>query len=84
VPAKCWKVVLAVENGTGSADDLGKVTSASRVIAVVMPNDQSVKHGWTRYRTSVDEVEALTGYKFFDRVPPDIIRPLKARVDSEP
>jgi endonuclease G len=84
VPAKCWKVVLAVENGTGSADDLGKVTSSSRVIAVVMPNDQSVKHGWTRYRTSVDEVEALTGYKFFDRVPADIIRPLKARVDNEP
>ncbi|MBN9520987.1 DNA/RNA non-specific endonuclease [bacterium] len=83
VPAKCWKVVLAVENGTGSADDLGRVNSASRVFAVVMPNDQSVGHGWARFRTSVDEVEGLTGYKFFDRVPPDIIGPLKSRVDSE-
>ncbi|HEX4613285.1 MAG TPA: DNA/RNA non-specific endonuclease [Urbifossiella sp.] len=83
VPAKCWKVVLAVENGTGSADDLGRVNSGSRAIAVVMPNDQSVGHGWARYRTSVAEVEALTGYKFFDRVPQDIIKPLKARVDDE-
>ena len=75
--------MLAVENGTGSADDLGRVNSSSRVIAVVMPNDQSVKHGWARFRTSMDEVEALTGYKFFDRVPADIIRPLKAQVDNE-
>jgi endonuclease G len=83
VPAKCWKVVLVVENGTGSADDLGRVNSSSRVIAVVMPNDQSVGHGWARFRTSVAEVEALTGYTFFDRVPADIIRPLKTQVDTE-
>lgn len=83
VPAKCWKVVLAVENGTGSADDITKVSSSSRTIAVVMPNDQTVGHGWAKYRTSVTEVEALSGYKFFDRVPPSVIDPLKAKVDDE-
>lgn len=82
VPAKCWKVVLAVENGTGDADDLPRVNPASRTIAVVMPNDQGVGHGWAKYRTSVADVEALTGYTFFDRVPPAVLD--KTGVDAEP
>jgi endonuclease G len=83
VPAKCWKVVLVVDNGTGTADDVSKVGSGTRVIAVVMPNDQSVTHGWAKYRTSAREVEKLTGYKFFDRVPAAVIDPLKEKVDDE-
>jgi endonuclease G len=83
VPAKCWKVVLAIEGGSGTADDVTKVGPASRLIAVVMPNDQSVTHGWAKYRTSAAEVEALTGYKFFDRVPAETIDPLKRRVDDQ-
>ncbi len=79
VPARCWKVVLVVANGDGTAGDLGRVGADSRVIAVVMPNDQSVGRGWERFRTSVREVEALTGYRFFDRVPAEAIEPLKAR-----
>ncbi len=83
VPAKCWKVVLALDGGTGTADDIGKVGAGTRVIAVVMPNEESVGHGWAGYRTNVRDVETLTGYKFFDRVPADIIDPLKAKVDDE-
>ncbi len=82
VPAKCWKAILVVENGTGTADDLGKVGSATRTIAIVMPNDQSIGHNWPKYRTSVKDVETLTGYTFFDRVPAAIIDPLKAKVDD--
>ena len=83
VPAKCWKVVLAVDGGDGTADDLARVTPQTRAIAVVMPNDQSVGHGWAKYRTSVAEVETLTGYRFFGRVPADILGPLKGKVDDE-
>jgi endonuclease G len=83
VPAQVWKVVLALDDGKGDASDVNRVTRDSRVFAVVMPNDQSVGHGWAKYRTSVSEVEKLTGYRFFDRVPADIIGPLKERVDSE-
>jgi endonuclease G len=83
VPAKCWKVVLALEDGMGNAADVGRVGRDSRVFAVVMPNDQSVGHGWAKYRTSARDVEDLTGYHFFDRVPADVIDPLKARVDRE-
>ena len=48
-----------------------------------MPNDQSVGGGWVKYKTSAKEVEELTGYTFFDRVPAAVIGPLKERVDGE-
>lgn len=83
VPAKCWKVVLALENATGTADDATRVGPGARVFAVVMPNDQTVTHGWAKYRTSAREVEQMTGYTFFDRVPAAAIDPLKDRVDDE-
>src|SRR5262249_21236478 len=48
VPAKCWKVVLAIDDGTGGAEDIGRVGPNTRTIAVVMPNDQSVGHDWAK------------------------------------
>jgi hypothetical protein len=51
-----------------------------------MPNketDEGLLRDWANYRTSAKEVEARTGYHFFDRVPAAIIEPLKARVDDE-
>jgi endonuclease G len=78
VPARCWKVVLALDG----PEDAARVGPGARLIAVVMPNDQSVGHGWARYRTSVRAVEDLTGYRFFDRVPTTIIEPLKEPVDG--
>jgi endonuclease G len=83
VPAKCWKVVLALDDGKGDAGDLDRVSRNSRVYAVVMPNDQSVGHGWDEYLTSVKKVEELTGYHFFDRVPAPVIGPLKERMPAE-
>ncbi len=81
VPSKCWKVALVVDGGTGGPDDLAIVGTRSRLIAVVMPNDESVGHGWARYRTSTRVVEGLTGYRFFDRLPADVSGPLKEQVD---
>ncbi|MDB5311194.1 MAG: nucA, partial [Gemmataceae bacterium] len=67
----------------GTPEDVNKVGPGTRAIAVVMPNDESVGHGWAKYRTSVKEVETLTGYKFFDRVPAQVIDPLREKVDDE-
>lgn len=81
VPAKCWKVVLVLPDG-GDRDDIDKVFARTRLIAVIMPNDETVKHDWPRYRTSVKKVEQLTGYTFFDQVPAEVIDPLKEKVDE--
>ncbi|HEY1380121.1 MAG TPA: DNA/RNA non-specific endonuclease [Gemmataceae bacterium] len=83
VPARCWKMVVVVDGGTGGPEDAAKVGPHTRVIGVVMPNDQSVGHGWAKYRTSVKDIEALTGYTFFDRVPADVAEQLKAKADTE-
>jgi DNA/RNA endonuclease G (NUC1) len=42
----------------------------------------TVGERWAGFRVSVKDVEALTGYKFFDKVPAAIIGPLKERVDD--
>ncbi len=81
VPAYCWKVVLVLPEGN-ERDDIDKVFARTRVIAVIMPNDDSVQHNWPKYRTSVRKVEELTGYTFFDRVPAETINPLKEKVDE--
>lgn len=81
VPAKTWKVILVLDEGT---DDLRRVNEHTRLIAVVMPNDTSVPLDWARYRVAVKDVEELTGYKFFDHVAPQIIDPLKEEADAVP
>ena len=81
VPAKCWKIILVLPED-GGENDMAKVTKRTRVIAVVMPNDQEVGFGWAHFRTSVKKVEELTGYTFFDKVPADIAGALKEKVDE--
>jgi len=81
VPAKCWKVILVLDAGEGN--DLARVHSDTRIISVIMPNDMSVGESWAGFRVSVKDVEALTGYTFFDQVPAAVIDPLKTRVDSQ-
>jgi endonuclease G, mitochondrial len=80
VPAQCWKVVLVLDES--DADDAARIDANARMIAVVMPNDERVGEDWTPYRTSVRQVEELTGYRFFDRVPESLVGPLKETVDN--
>lgn len=81
VPAECWKIVVAVpESGD---DDLSKIGPGTRVIVVVMPNDNdAVGEEWAKFRTSAAEVEGRTGLKFFDRLPDGIAQVLRQKVDN--
>ena len=68
VPQATWKVVLVLPNGN---NDLQRVTKSTRTIAILVPNGPPVTIGqpWRTFRTSVDGIEALTGYDFFSNVP---------------
>ena len=80
VPAFVWKVLLVLENGN---DDVRRVDKHTRTIAVVMPNTNDAnKHKWSYYRTSVDEVECLTGYDFFSAVNDAVEEVIESKVDS--
>ena len=81
VPAKTWKVIMVLPAGT---NDVSRVTTTTRCIAVVMDNDNGPFNAWSTYRTSVDSVEALTGYDFFSNVSPSIQAVIEAVVDTGP
>lgn len=67
VPAQTWKVALVLPKDGG--DDVSRVTAGTRTIAVIMPNIQGIRNiDWTNYLTTVDAVEALTGYDLFENV----------------
>ena len=54
----------------------------TRAIAVIMPNKQGIKNDpWQQYQTSVQEVEKLTGYKFFTSVPEETRSVIAAKID---
>ena len=84
VPAELWKVMIVVPNGSGS--DVSRVTTSTRTIAIIIPNDSSPNSmsAWGNYRVSVDSVEALTGFDFFSNVDPAIQAVIEAKVDNGP
>jgi endonuclease G, mitochondrial len=79
VPAVTWKVILVLDTPNAGVSGVNKNT---RTIAVIMPNKQGIKNdSWQQYQTSVQEVEKLTGYKFFTSVPEEIRSVIGAKVD---
>ena len=68
VPQYTWKVVLILPNG---ANDLARVTRATRTFGIIVPNfpPVSINAPWRDFRVTVDQVENLTGYNFFSNVP---------------
>jgi endonuclease G len=82
VPAWTWKIVVVLPNGTS---DAGRVTTSTRVIAIKMPNTQAANtQNWGYYRTSVDQLEALTGYDFLSAVNATVQSTIEATVDNGP
>jgi endonuclease G, mitochondrial len=81
VPATNWKIVVVLDRpGLG----IKGVTAKTRVIAVNMPNKQGIKNTqWQAYRTTVDEIEKLTGYDFLSDVPTEIQDAIEAKQDGD-
>jgi endonuclease G len=76
VPARLWMVVVVLpEPGAQPRRN-------TRVIAVIMPNDQTVDFDWPKYRTTAAKVEKLTGYTFFRDVPPETAAALREHLDE--
>ncbi len=79
VPANIWKIAIVISNGNG---DSARVTTNTRVIAVDVPNNNSLFSSWKNYRTSVDAIEAATGYDLISRLPATLQAILEARIDN--
>lgn len=80
VPNSIWKVALILPNGV---NDISRVKANTRILAVNIPNNRSVSNDWRRYQTSIDEIELLTGYDFFDNVPDMIENSIESSVSDQ-
>ncbi|MET4104734.1 DNA/RNA non-specific endonuclease [Hymenobacter sp. UYP22] len=79
VPARIWKVIVILPTGD---NDAARVSASTRIIAVDTPNDNSINTNWGQYRTSVDAIEAATGYDLLSAVAPAVQQQIESRVDS--
>lgn len=80
LPGSVWKVVVVAPAGTATAPS--KVNTACRVIAIHTPNTTTVGSSWTSYLTTVEQIEANTGFRFFSSLPTSVARYLRKVKDT--
>ena len=82
VPARCWKVIVILPTGI---NDVARVSNSTRIIAVDMPNTQTVNSlPWSSYRVSVDALETILGYDFLNNIPVSIQTAIEGIDDNGP
>ena len=72
---------MVVPSGNGTA--LSRITAAIRVIAIKIPNNNSVSSTWQNYVTSARQIEVDTGFTFFTALPSDVASALRDKVDGQ-
>lgn len=79
VPAFTWKVLIAIQEGT---DDINRITKDTLSIAINVPNQMEItKNGdWEQFICSINDIEQLTGYNFFDLLPDDIEEKIESSI----
>lgn len=80
VPAYTWKVLIALPTGEGDLDRMADPSATA--IAINVPNKTGMQKtgDWEQFLCSIDEIEAMTGYDFFELLPDDIEDALEASV----
>ena len=84
VPSHTWKIILLLPEGE---NDFERIVSegACEIIAVNVPNEKGCgKNGsWQQYLCSVDYIEEITGYDFFELLPDDVEEEIESRIMGE-
>jgi endonuclease G len=65
IPTSTWKVALILDEGP---NDLKRVDNNTVVIAIEIPNEDSLDRDWRKYLTTVDYIEHLTNYDLFSEI----------------
>ncbi len=77
VPSNVWKVAVIMTRGNG---DLARINANTKIIAVNTPNMQGIDGDWTKYLTSVDAIEAATGYDLLSALPVALQTTIEAKI----
>lgn len=81
VPKSCFKILVVLEPGQGPCD----VALSTPIYAVVMPNTAATEgKQWGDYATSIDAIEASTGYDFLSGVPLALQEAIESRITKAP
>jgi DNA/RNA endonuclease G (NUC1) len=81
IPSNTWKMVVCVLLGNGTA--ISRITTATRVIAVSIPNaTNGLSSAWQTYVTSPQQIERDTGLKFFTALNPNLAGVLRTNIDG--
>jgi endonuclease G, mitochondrial len=80
IPARVWKVIVILERPSLG---ISGVSTNTRTIAVDMPNENGISPDWQKYKTSIDKLEADTGYNFLLDVPDSIQAEIESKIDGE-
>jgi endonuclease G, mitochondrial len=81
VPDWYWKIIVILPQKEGN--DLARITPATRVIAVEMPNLAPVsEHQWRDYRVAPALIEKKTRLKFFSALPHKVADALRNKIDN--
>ena len=76
-----WKIAVVVPAGSGTA--VSRITSATRVIAIKIPNIAGVRSTpWQNYITTAGQIETDTGYTFFTELPASVATALRAKIEG--
>jgi len=83
VPSHTWKIILFMPEGE---NDFERATRSGQteIIAVNVPNEKGCgKNGsWEQYLCSVNYIEEITGYDFFELLPDDVEEEIESSVMS--
>ena len=81
VPSHTWKIILFLPEGE---NDFDRAASEAEVLAVCVPNEKGCgKNGsWQQYTCSINYIEEITGYDFFENLPDDIEEEIESREQS--
>ena len=82
MPGSVWKIAVVIPNATSTTPANQRINTNCRVIAILTPNVSTGLGSWQSYLTSVEEIEAVTGFNFFSSVSPVVATYLKNVVDT--
>lgn len=83
VPSHTWKIILFMPEGENDFERAAR-SGQTEILAVNVPNEKGCgKNGsWEQYLCSVNYIEEITGYDFFELLPDDIEEEFESSVLS--
>lgn len=83
IPEATWKLIVVLDAGD---NDLRRINTSTRTIAVVMPNDNSLigkYDDWRKFRVTIDRIESMTGFDFLSALPDSLQIPIERMTDTQ-